>query len=183
MAYVDSKLAEARPTPEVQSKMASYDTDTGPRAVEEASFGGKHLYSNSTTSREHRASADKTYQQAQARSTRVYQRPTKRRLPPAREHTDVARDSMIDLIMGESQVPHYDRSLPATQGDGDGEDEAAEEEAFKARLLADLERNKRRPPLQKSSASTSTGPKLGGSRSAREKMRALEEAKGSSTKK
>ena len=121
----------------------------------------------------------KTFQEAQARSTRKYQRPTKRRQAPVRDQSHVARDSLIDQILNESQVPIYDQSASkATISAGDNKDDvdndAAAAEAFKAQLLADLEQNRKRMRT----ATASTGPKLGGSRSQREKMRALEEAAG-----
>lgn len=123
------------------------------------------------------SSSQRTIQQAQARSSRVYQRPTKRRAPPARDPTDVARDSMIDQLMNEAQVPIYDRSaIKAGLSDGgSGDNDAAAAEAFKAQLLADLEQN-RRKPSSRAKEGTATGPKLGGSRAQRERMRAMEEA-------
>lgn len=97
---------------------------------------------------------------------------------------------MIEQILGESQVPMYDQTSsapgPSTEDDGIDRDEAVEE-AFKAEFLASLqERKRRRTAVEKSSASgkgtasVPSGPKLGGSRSQREKMRQLEEAKGAS---
>ncbi|KAK3679118.1 hypothetical protein LTR37_021431 [Vermiconidia calcicola] len=132
--------------------------------------------------------APTTVQQAQARTGRQYQRPTKRRQPPQRGQVDVARDSIIDQIMQESQVPLYDRSTsntPASAGNAVDND-AATAEAFKAQLLAEMEEQyRRRPPPstdKSKDAKTSYGPKLGGSRAQREKMRAIEEAKAGSTK-
>ena len=127
-----------------------------------------------------------TYDQSQARSTRVYERPTKRRRPAQRDQTDMARDSIIDQIMQESQVPLYDRSGSHTPAD-DVDNDAATAEAFKAQLLAEMEeQNRRRPPPHNPAAKgekVSHGPKLGGSRAQREKMRAAEEAKSSAGKK
>ena len=175
MAYVDSKLADMRPSPTIpaptatgQKKNATTNDDalqTVDTAVEVPGKG-----SDLTP-------AQKTFQQAQSHSKRVYQRPTKRRPPPARPETQVARDSMIDQIMRESQVPLYDRSVSQTPpADGEYVDhDAATAEAFKTQLLADMELNRRRPP--KTTTTTSTGPKLGGSRSQRERMRAMEEGK------
>ena len=129
---------------------------------------------------------ERTFQQAQSQATRVYERPTKRRPPPVKDQTNIARESMIDQIMRESQVPLYDRPVsqtPVPNGEDADNDEAAAD-AFKAQLLADMELNRRRRPAStKKEGTTSTGPKLGGSRSQREKMRALEEAKGSGSKK
>ena len=135
------------------------------------------------------ASDRKSYQQAQHRSTRTYQRPSKRRLPRERDQRDVARDSMIEQIMHESQVPLYDRSHSQTPlADGvEIDNDAATAEAFKAQLLAEIEgQHRRRPPPSASAskgATIATGPKLGGSRSQREKMKALEEAKTGGVKK
>ena len=132
--------------------------------------------------------AQRTYQQAQARSTRTYQRPTKRR-PPQRDQTDVARDSIIDQILHESQVPLYQQPVAhtAVADGGEVDNDAATAEAFKAQLIMEMEEHKRRKPPPGSAAAkgttTSTGPKLGGSRNQREKMRAMEEAKASSGKK
>lgn len=136
-----------------------------------------------TTSPMPKVAAATTFDSAQARSTRVYQRPTKRKQPPARGQTDVARDSIIDQIMQESQVPLYDRSGSHTPAQ-DGDNDAATAQAFKAQLLVEMEEQNRRRPAPRNPATASatgssmqSGPKLGGSRSQREKMRALEEAK------
>ena len=182
MAYVDSKLAEIRPAATARPTMPSsgnsiYD---GPRIEGDAEVHGNIENSRAPPKAGQQSSGDTTYQIAQERSRRVYQRPTKRRARPSRPETDVARDSMIDQIMGENQVPHYDQIASQAHDDNEGEDnDAAAEEAFKAQMLADLERNAKRRPPRITQATTSTGPKLGGSRAQREKMRALEEAKGS----
>lgn len=137
------------------------------------------------------AAAPTTLDQANARSNRVYQRPTKRKQPPKRGENDVARDSIIDQILQESQVPLYDRSGSHTPAAGDVDNDAATAQAFKAQLLAEMEEQNRRRPAARNPAtkpgetSMQSGPKLGGSRAQREKMRALEEAKakGGSAKK
>lgn len=113
-------------------------------------------------------------------------RPTKqRRGPPQRGAHDIARDAMVDQIMRESQVPIYDQSSSKdqeSQAVGFDADEAAAE-AFRAEFLLSLEerQNRRRPaapPVQQRGAPpVPTGPKLGGSRAQREKMKAIEEAK------
>lgn len=125
---------------------------------------------------------------AQAPSARQYQRPTRRRPPPPRPESDVARDAMIDQIMRDAQVPIYDqRSTPLHADEGEENNDDAVAEAFKAQLIAEMELHKRRKPLPgsggKAAAAASTGPKLGGSRMQREKMKALEEAKAGSSKK
>lgn len=94
---------------------------------------------------------------------------------------------MVDAIMREGQVPLYDQSNAGTASNVDSSDvdkDEAAAEAFKAQFLADLEQRKRRkPPAQPTAGQASSGPKLGGSRSQREKMRALEEAKNATGKK
>lgn len=186
MAYVDSKLAEIRPTSGARSTSNAeiMENDSG-ELGENTADQTEGVRTGGTVTSANPKPGSTTYQAAQERSRSNYQRPTKRRPPPPRPQTDVARDSMIEQIMGDSLVPHYDRSVHGSRKDGsDGTDnDTAAAEEFKAQLLADLERNKRRPPLQKSTATASTGPKLGGSRSQREKMRALEEAKTSAGKK
>jgi hypothetical protein len=132
--------------------------------------------------------APTTFDQAQSKSTRVYERPTKRRRPPQRDQTDVARDSIIEQIMQESQVPLYDRSGSQTPAN-DVDNDSATAEAFKAQLLAEMEEQNRRrpaprnPAVKDGSSSMQSGPKLGGSKSLRAKMRREEEAKASAGKK
>lgn len=110
-----------------------------------------------------------------------------RRQRYVRDADDIARDAMVDEIMKESQVPLYDQA-DQKAGPVIDNDEAAEE-AFKAQFLIDLEQRKRRKPpappanAGKAGQQVPTGPKLGGSRSQREKMRALEEAKNAAGKK
>ncbi len=168
MAYIDSKLAEARsPTPPVSGDA----TDSAMLANNDA---------NGTTvpaTNASRSTGEWTIENAPARSTKTYQRPTKRRPKPARDQADVARDSMIDQIMQESSVPLYTQPV-STSGGNDVDNDAATAEAFKAQLLLEFE--VRRPRLAPKGvakdAKAPTGPKLGGSRSQREKMKALEEA-------
>lgn len=89
---------------------------------------------------------------------------------------------MVDAIMRESQVPLYDQSTNAASsvntGSAEMDNDEAAAEAFKAQFLEEMEQRKRRkPPAPPAAGQVSSGPKLGGSRSQREKMRALEEAK------
>ena len=159
-------------------------------SVQDAERDGSAISIDQSQGDSNASTGPRTYQEAQSRSERVYQRPTKRRPRPIRDQTDVARDSMIDQLMRENQVPLYDRSIsntpgPEDQAAGDVDNDAAAAEAFKAQLLADLEAQKRRKPAtaSKNPGASQTGPKLGGSRAQREKMRALEEAKASGGKK
>jgi hypothetical protein len=90
---------------------------------------------------------------------------------------------MVDEILRESEIPMYDRKAapkPIVDPEGLDNDEAAAR-AFKAEFLANLAQRTRRraaaaPPGGKVEK-TSSGPKLGGSRAQRGKMRALEQAK------
>ena len=186
MAYVDSKLAENRKETSSRTNTPAEDTTNGlsePHGQSEEDEPGEE--SKSTSGSVPQAEAMRTLQSAQQRSRSAYKRPTRRRQPRARPEADIARDSMIDQILSENQVPHYDRSVLAVRtNDGEEVDnDTAAAEVFKAQLLADLERNKRRPPLAKTAASVAMGPKLGGSRSQRERMRAVEEAKAGASKK
>ena len=103
---------------------------------------------------------------------------------PKRDEDDVVRDDMIDQIFREGQVPMYDQaqSNAATYSDEELDHDEAAARAFKAQFLADMEmQHRRKPPpsstTTKGAAPASTGPKLGGSRSMREKMKALEASK------
>nr|POE74346.1 vacuolar import and degradation protein 27 [Quercus suber] len=119
----------------------------------------------------------------------------RRRRFPARGEQDVARDALVDQIMRESQVSMYDRSAQTQQlknsnhnAETSMDNDTAAAEAFKAQYYAHQEAHHRRrappPPAGKGAVATSSGPKLGGSRSQREKMKALEAAsKGEAKKK
>lgn len=178
MAYVDSRLAEARSLSNDPARTSDDRAETMPSNTDSGSDVHRSPSNDVPIERPRHDTGETTLQKAQERSRSVYQRPTKRRPPPPRPEHDIARDSMIDQLMGENQVPIYDRSMAHSRAHGaqgvDSDLAAAEE--FKSQLLADLERNnKRRPP--KIAATATTGPKLGGSRAQREKMRALEESK------
>ena len=185
MAYVDSKLAEARSIAASSDNTQNRNTRDG--SIEGLLVGSGDSTPSQGTGAAHTTNGGNTYQSAQAKSSRVYHRPTKRRPPAARDQSDVARDSMIDQLMRESQIPIYDRSISQTpaEGPGDQDNDTATAEAFKAQLLADMEQHRRKPSRMAAAAATgaSTGPKLGGSRSQREKMRALEQEKASGGKK
>ncbi|KAK3680712.1 hypothetical protein LTR37_021101 [Vermiconidia calcicola] len=189
MAYIDTKLAEIRSSASSPMDHGSSHSNNMAANAAQGDMDRAAGVGALPTEEPNKHTVPATVQQAQARSGRQYQRPTKRRQTPQRGQVDVARDSIIDQIMQESQVPLYERSAsntPAAAGDAVDND-AATAEAFKAQLLAEMEEQyRRRPPpsTEKSKdAKTSYGPKLGGSRSQREKMRAIEEAKSGSTKK
>lgn len=176
MAYVDSKLAEMRSTATAQAEIPSTDGNTGSSSGLEADSALAAAESTDTDER--------TFQSAQARSDRVYQRPAKRprRKKYERGDADIARDAYIDEFMQEAQVPMYDQpsSKGAANVDTGGDNDAATAEAFKAQLLQDMQNRRRRPPKAASAQAVNTmsGPKLGGSRQQRERMRAMQEAEG-----
>jgi hypothetical protein len=186
MAFIDSKMAEGRAQSPMMDNTAGTDAISAQTPQTPMGIG---VRPNAPTPKvvQPQTTGDRTYQAAQARSTRVYERPSKRRKPPQRDEADVARDSMIDQIMHEAQVPIYEQPAvrAAVEEDDDVDNDAATAEAFKAQLLAEIEVNNRRRLAKAASKDTkqSSGPKLGGSRSQREKMKALEEAKSSSSKK
>lgn len=179
MAFIDSKLAEMRSAP---SRLDS--TESSVRGATVVGGNPEDGTAQSPDMDQVPASGSKSIQASQLRTNKPYSRPTKRRQPPPREETSIARDSMIDQIMRESQVPLYDHSASRTAvADAEGLDnDAATAEAFKAQLLADMELHRRRPP-KVIVPGTSMGPKLGGSRAQRERMRQMEEAKGVSASK
>jgi len=105
--------------------------------------------------------------------------PTKRPRREAVRDADAAvRDAIVEDIMHESQVPKFDlRKHQATRPRVEGVDnDEAVAEAFKAQFLVHLnERNRRRHAstiVNPKPTTVSHGPKLGGSRSQRGKMRA-----------
>ena len=134
------------------------------------------------------AQATSTAQQTTIQKATTKPRRTRHQRPPS--PSTLARSSLIDQILLESNhTPHYTPPNPAVATNNiDHDPEAAAAAAFKADFLAQAEaRNlSRRNPAVNASASAgsaaagtvASGPKLGGSRAARERMRAAEEAKG-----
>ncbi|KAK0322211.1 hypothetical protein LTR82_006664 [Friedmanniomyces endolithicus] len=131
-----------------------------------------------------------TSDNAQQRTASNYRRPrTQRRQPRPRNPEDVARESLVESIMRESgtaAAPLYDRpDTTTTPRDAADTDDAAAE-AFKTQFLQDMAaQNRRRPPnpvpfskvaLAKGADRTAHGPKLGGSRKQRERMKAAQAA-------
>ncbi|KXT01303.1 hypothetical protein AC578_2696 [Pseudocercospora eumusae] len=177
-AFVASKLAELR-SPKATSISKSSADEAQPesdslKAVQgecSAKFEPKAPLSNAERNKDYLTRAQRKQQKALRRK-------------PQRDDDHVVRDDMIDQLFREGQVPMYDQAqsnVATYSDDGLDHDEAAAR-AFKAQFLADLEmRNRRKPPPSststKGAAPASTGPKLGGSRSMREKMKALEASK------
>jgi hypothetical protein len=107
-----------------------------------------------------------------------------------RTDEDLKRDRLVEQVLSESKLDIYDAAAAAAgeesgaAGAGAGDDVAADDrlaEQFKQEFLdAQMARNARRtngPPATKTGEERPTGPKLGGSRSARAAMhKAMEEA-------
>lgn len=105
-----------------------------------------------------------------------------------RTSTDVKRDKLVEEVMRESKLEIYDDDDGGGGEEGDGEDGAADDriaEKFRRDFLDAVSNRRRRAPAAAANkvngkvvAPEPRGPKLGGSRSARAKIRemALEEA-------
>ncbi|KXS95065.1 hypothetical protein AC579_2111 [Pseudocercospora musae] len=177
-AFVDSKLAELR-SPKAASASKINENKGQPesdilepfQAEGSAQLEPKAPSSNAERNKDYLTRAQRKREKALRRH-------------PKRDENDVVRDDMIDQIFREGQVPMYDQaqSNAAAYTDDDLDHDEAAARAFKAQFLADMEmKHRRKPPpsstTTKRAAHASTGPKLGGSRSMREKMKALEASK------
>ncbi|KAK5110501.1 hypothetical protein LTR85_001014 [Meristemomyces frigidus] len=178
LAFVDTKLAEMRSSSSTPHANKETPQDRSEQALLESG--------NSDPQRTH--ASDATMSSARFRPNKQ-QNVRARRPPPARDAGHAARDSLVDQIMKESAVPLYDRSASATpyRPTGGTDNDAAVMEAFKAEFLAEMEEHKKRKPPAppagtKGVVPTSNGPKLGGSRSQREKMKAMEANKSGAKK-
>lgn len=188
MAYIDAKLAEARSVTPADVDADDQDLRTALAAMEEDEAQSIKAQDQAASS-SHGHGVDTRLSQAaqQVRSSQRNPRRPKRSRRPERGADDIARDSMIDQIMHEGQVPLYSEPVAGSRStapnDVEGDNDEAAAEAFKAQLLAEMQMQNRRRPAPKAAAAggkdakVSTGPKLGGSRSQREKMKAIEEAK------
>ncbi|KAK5115475.1 hypothetical protein LTR62_001134 [Meristemomyces frigidus] len=170
-AFVDSKLAEMRAA-------SAIITPNHNESIEDIDHSDEAMQ----TSVPSNATASKSVTQRR----RNERRPPRRRQPRPTDPNETARASFIDDIMKESTLPHYDHAghEVLTESKVDNEDTAAE--AFKAQYLQEVEARRRKrqpapPPFSKATQAkgaerTSHGPKLGGSRSQREKMKAARAA-------
>ena len=189
MAFIDSKLAELRSSTATPVGGAS-GSSMAPKVLEEESQGDQSIPAHAQPGDVSRGGGQRLMpettgiseqiQQRESQSQRPRARP--RRPPAMRDESAVARESLVDQILRESAVPLYDRSTSSTTyaaNEGTSNEEAVAN-AFKEEFLAQAELHKRRKPPaappQKGAAPVSNGPKLGGSRSQREKMKAAEEA-------
>ncbi|KAK0363985.1 hypothetical protein LTR02_003753 [Friedmanniomyces endolithicus] len=179
MAFVDSKMAEIRSATPNSMQSGNLHSDTEAQRDDSVHGGAQAIAPAGTTS-----------DNAQQRSASNYRRPrTQRRQPRLRDPDDLTRESLVESIMRESgtaAAPLYDRpDVTATTRDTADTDDAAAE-AFKTQFLQDMAaQNRRRPPnpvpfskvaLAKGADRTAHGPKLGGSRMQRERMKAAQAA-------
>jgi len=178
MAFVDSKMAEMRSA--TPNSMQSGNPHSDLEAQGDDSVHSAHAIVPTGT----------TSDNAQQRTASNYRRPrTQRRQPRPRNPDDIARESLVESIMRESgtaAAPLYDRpdTTATTRNTADNDDAAAE--AFKTQVLQDMAaQNRRRPPnpvpfskvaLAKGADRMAHGPKLGGSRMQRERMKAAQAA-------
>lgn len=191
MAYVDSKLAELR---SAKSAAQAAQLPSSPFNSDDVEGKGSTFYRPLTNS-SNRAKVGEVEEvdlSTLASTTKHNQPRRPRRQPAVRGAQDLARDAIVDQIMRESQLSHYERSSSRhSQSDDDEgvDNDTAVAEAFKAEFLANIEeaqlrRRQPAPPTKGAKGSNmSSGPKLGGSRAQRERMkRAEEEAKASGKK-
>lgn len=189
MAFVDSKLAEIRDTASIPTSQTNstagedhHSTEIGESVPGSQRVAGEGVQDfRYGTGRKDASSAAPSSKDLKPSSR---QHTGSRRSVLTRDPSGIARDSLVDQIMRESAVPLYDRSTSGTPlfASNGMDNDAAAAEAFKAQFLVEAEQHKRRKPLAppagtKGAVTTSHGPKLGGSRSQREKMKAAEEAK------
>ena len=182
MAFVDTKMAEMR---SARSTLKEHAAETPNAQIDETAARSELEIENVEQNVNTQATPTNHAISAAARLRTTKRQPTRpRRPPPKRDESHTARDSLVDQIMAESMVPLYD--LPAanarqlTNDDGIDNDTAAME-AFKAEFLADSEQHKKRKHAAPAAGAkgvvpTSHGPKLGGSRAQRERMKAAEAA-------
>jgi hypothetical protein len=197
LAFIDSKLAELRSANSAATLKAEPGNGTSNRINDQSRIVHP---SNLVRSRAIAGEVEEvdlsTVSHRNPNNLPQMQNPTgesvrRRRRGEERDANHIARDALIDQIMQETEIPLYDRStaqaaraLRATEQDQDEVDnDTLVAEAFKAEFFANLEEQHRRrhipaPVKGKAGAATAPqGPKLGGSRAQREKMKAMEEAK------
>ncbi|KAM0718002.1 hypothetical protein Q7P37_006334 [Cladosporium fusiforme] len=176
-AYIDSKLAEMRSAATTPSSTNQPSNSTPEDQASAQPSSGIELGIQAVSPTQTTSPTQPVTQHPPSR-----RRGKKGRAPSP---SSQARASLIDQIMRESNhTPHYTAPAASAQPRvNDASDpDAAAAAAFKAEFLAQAELRSlsRRQPATNSSTkeTTSSGPKLGGSRAQRERMRAAEEAKG-----
>ncbi|KAF2822783.1 hypothetical protein CC86DRAFT_396390 [Ophiobolus disseminans] len=102
-------------------------------------------------------------------------RPAKRR-----NSDDVRRDQMVEAVLSEAKLDYFDASTPSNPRFGAANNDEAILQQFQAEYYESIEeaqRNQRRPAATSSvkGADPPKGPKLGGSKSIRAKMRLAQE--------
>lgn len=202
MAYIDSKLFSIRSarseTTSVPPPEDSQHTDEPDTSTATLESGIQQTQSRPATDlpEQQRPKNSATTQAAGAQAAHSNPKPKPPRLgrdgKPLRPRKDrnrrtsfdIARDAMVEQVLRESRLDIYEGAVaqpPPTNTraglDEDADDRMAEE--FRRNFLAAQEERKvRKPQLPPSGkGDPARGPKLGGSRSQRAAMRAMEEAK------
>ncbi|KAF1916247.1 hypothetical protein BDU57DRAFT_556504 [Ampelomyces quisqualis] len=105
-----------------------------------------------------------------------------RRTPKRRNSEDVRRDQMVEAILSESKLDYFDAQAPAnSHADGAVNNDEAILAQFQADYYESVEEARKQQrkaapaPLAKGAKEPPKGPKLGGSKSVRAKMRLAEE--------
>lgn len=99
-----------------------------------------------------------------------------KRLQAKPTEADIARDQLVDQILKEGATNMYERPrvMSSSSGNGNVDNDVATAARFKAEFLSELEDKNFRKPLTQTST-PQTGPRLGGSRMVRERMKHAEE--------
>lgn len=186
MAFVDSKMAEMRSATSISTTAETrHDRSNVPYGSSGTALRGRAGSEVESPVSHTSSSGTPTSKLSQADSR---PQPRKRRRQAVRNASDIARDSLVDEIMREAAVPLYDKptssSIPVGADESGVDRDAAAAEAFKQQYIAQLEEKRKRkvapPPgtTKGPAAKTSHGPRLGGSRAQRGKMKAMEAAEG-----
>lgn len=197
MAYIDSKLATIHSRSAVTTPIPSQIATPSGAEHGTPSRDGDSLYPSATHTSQQRTPSEEQTQpttrpQAQMQPITKPKPPRLGRdgkpLRPRKDRNrrtsfDITRDAMVEQVLRESRLEIYEEPVRQNSAGATaaGLDEAADERMaaeFRREFIASMEeRNSRRPPPPPPSGKGDPlkGPKLGGSRSQRAAMRALEE--------
>ncbi|QIW96327.1 hypothetical protein AMS68_001845 [Peltaster fructicola] len=173
-AFIDSKLAEIRSATATPLEGSQTSLPSPQRGFDE----DKELVSSIQDDFQPASGKDKgLVMQAIALKKDKNRRHYRKRQPAGPSEADIARDGLVDRILRDGALPLYDKQMPQSiemDGADDHDKDAAAAAAFKADFLANMEENRYSRKLT-NTTTASNGPKLGGSRMARERMKVLEE--------
>ncbi|KAF2445509.1 hypothetical protein P171DRAFT_266622 [Karstenula rhodostoma CBS 690.94] len=141
------------------------EIDLGPASTSRAEAAWKKLQGGSG-------------QQEEAAKVRLGRDGKPRRQPKRRNSEDIRRDAMVEAVLREAKLDYFDSAPPdpSTSTTKTNNDEALVEQ-FRQEFLDSIQERQQRKPAApvRGEKEAPKGPKLGGSRSARAKMHALEE--------